>query len=306
MAAANRSIRHIFYAPTMRCLSTNLRISGHRNMATITSSNHLSKTSVTAAWNHDPSFPLPGNIGVDLKSMEKGVKNTASADDKPVPAYQSLAAAFFDLEDEEMRKNRILNQFVNETLEDEENVHVEAAMTATSNDETATATSFLDERRKVECRIQACPQSLVKEFKGLFAEYPEEQITTGESVKNFTVITVSQKTKNDMTSWSDQVEEERDELTGLFIENAKEICSKIQGNGFWADFIEPSSGHAFFGTHRPETLFETDDRLNQLSGFRVEDLGCCKVLFHREWQSNVFVGLIFTDAPVESHFFENL
>ena len=286
--AANRSIRQIFYAPSMRSLSKNLCIS-HRNMATITSSNHLSKTSVVGVWNHDPSFPLPGNIGVDIKSMEEKIANPKEA---VSPPYQSLAAAFFDLEDEDMRKNRILNQFVGEKLEES---------TTTHPTETSTM-SYLDDRKNVECRIQSCPESLVKEFKGLFAEFPPNDSQTD----NFTVITLSQKTENDMTSWSDEVEKERDTLTGVFIDNAKDICSKIQNNGYWADFIEPSSGHAFYSSHRNETLVETDDRLNQLGGFRVEDLGCCKVLLHKEWNSNVFVGLIFTNAPVESHFFDAL
>lgn len=301
--AANRSIRHIFYAPSMRSFSKNLCIS-HRNMATITSSNHLSKTSVVGVWNHDPSFPLPGNVGVDIKSMEESVNNPTTAKENVAspPPYQSLAAAFFDLEDEDMRKNRILNQFVGEKMEEVDGptfVPNEASKAET----TTTTMSFLDDLKNVECRIQSCPESLVKGFKGLFADLP---ITGGSQTDSFTVITLSQKTENDMTSWSDEVEQERDTLTGVFIDNAKEICAKIQDNGYWADFIEPSSGHAFYSSHRNETLFETDDRLNQIGGFSVEDLGCCKVLMHKEWKSNVFVGLIFTNAPVESHFFEAL
>lgn len=301
--AANRSIRQIFYAPTMRSFSKNLCIN-HRNMATMTSSNHLSKTSVVGVWNHDPSFPLPGNVGVDIKSMEEKVNNSTPKETvASPPPYQSLAAAFFDLEDEDMRKNRILNQFVGEKMEEDDASAYVSNEVSSSETSTTTTMSFLHDLKNVECRIQSCPESLVKGFKGLFADLP---LTGDSQTDSFTVITLSQKTENDMTSWSDQVEQERETLTGVFIDNAKEICGKIQGNGYWADFIEPASGHAFYSSHRNETLFETDDRLNQIGGFSVEDLGCCKVLMHKEWKSNVFVGLIFTNAPVESHFFEAL
>jgi len=282
--AANCSIRHIFYAPNMCLLAKRF---GVRSMATMTSGNHISLASVVGVWSHDPSFPLPGNIGVDMNALESaGGSNSTSPKTVVSPPYQSLASALLDLEDEGMRKNRILNLFVGENLED-------------ADDSIEKVTSYLNDNNTVECKIQTCPESLIKGFKSLFAELPIENAGL------FTVITISQRTENDMTSWSEEVETEREALTGIFIDNAKEICLKIKKNGYWADFIEPSSGHAFYSSHRNETLFDTDDRLNQL-GFQVEDLGCCKVLMHKEWNSNVFVGMIFTNAPVESHFLETL
>ncbi|RVE57770.1 hypothetical protein OJAV_G00202600 [Oryzias javanicus] len=139
----------------------------------------------------------------------------------------------------------------------------------------------------VECAVQSCPRVLKKDFRSMF---PEERLS------ELTVVSVTQRTHNDMTAWSSQVETERLEMLEKFVLGASEICSALQKKGFWADFIDPSSGLPFFGAHTNNVLFETDERYRQL-GFHVEDLGCCKAIRHPAWGTHVFVGVLFTDAP---------
>ncbi len=45
----------------------------------------------------------------------------------------------------------------------------------------------------------------------------------------------------------------------------------MTSEGFWADFIDPSSGTPFYGKHSATTMFETDEKY-RLLGYRVEDL----------------------------------
>lgn len=142
----------------------------------------------------------------------------------------------------------------------------------------------------LECIAQECPKLLQKDFSDLF---PTMHLTTGP----FTVVTMSQRTKNDMTAWSESVEVEREELMLYFVIAAEEICTQLKAQGFWADFIDPSSGRPYLGNYTSATLFETDDRYRHF-GFKIEDLGCCKVVSHRKWNTNVFVGCLFTNAPV--------
>ncbi|KAJ0026494.1 hypothetical protein NQD34_017494 [Periophthalmus magnuspinnatus] len=138
----------------------------------------------------------------------------------------------------------------------------------------------------VECAVQPCPRCLITDVRLMFPEAPPSSLT---------VVTVTQRTLLDMTRWDAQVEQEREELLRRFINGATQICSELHREGHWADFIDPSSGLPFYGPYTNLTLFETDERYSAL-GFSVEDLGCCRVLRHSLWGTNVFVGTIFTAA----------
>ena len=53
------------------------------------------------------------------------------------------------------------------------------------------------------------------------------------------------------------------------------------------------SGVPYFTHQSNATMFETDDKY-RLLGFRIEDLGCCKVICHKDFGRKVFVGTMFT------------
>ncbi|KAG7155873.1 Methylmalonic aciduria and homocystinuria type D-like [Homarus americanus] len=135
----------------------------------------------------------------------------------------------------------------------------------------------------LECKAQQCPD-LVKK---------------GSNIKDgpLAVVTLSQKTQHDMGSWSEEMELGRGTYRIY-------ICSTLQADGYWADFIDPTSGRPYHGQFTNATLFETDERYRYL-GFRIEDLGCCKIISHRLWGTHVFVGALFTNAPVDSDVLEH-
>jgi hypothetical protein len=123
----------------------------------------------------------------------------------------------------------------------------------------------------------------------------------GVSVKkgDLLVITLCEKTANDMTSWSRTVGEEREQVMQHFIETAKEICARLSSAGLWADFIDPYSGRAFYSPHSNVVLQESDERFRYL-GFDVRDLGCCRSIAHPTFGCHSFVGTIFTDSCIHS------
>ncbi|XP_003383150.1 PREDICTED: methylmalonic aciduria and homocystinuria type D homolog, mitochondrial-like [Amphimedon queenslandica] len=154
-----------------------------------------------------------------------------------------------------------------------------------------TSTSLVSSEN-VECCLQECPSFLHDELMLLF---PDVSLSVGE----LRILTLCERTHHDMTGWSHLIEEEREDLLGHFIDSAKEICSRLISEGYWADFIDPSSGRAFYGPYTPHTFYETDERFRYL-GFDILDLGCCKCITHPSWGSHTFVGTIFTSAPVNA------
>ncbi|KJH53092.1 hypothetical protein DICVIV_00777 [Dictyocaulus viviparus] len=94
----------------------------------------------------------------------------------------------------------------------------------------------------VELSVQECPRLLKKEMKHLFP---------GMNFDNaaITVLNITQKTENDMKIWSEKMEQEREMLTASFISSALVICTTLRRSGYWADFIDPSSGRPYLGTY---------------------------------------------------------
>ncbi|NXE76665.1 MMAD protein, partial [Cochlearius cochlearius] len=219
----------------------------------------------------DQRFQLPGNIGFDCH-----LNGTASQ--KKSQVSKSLPDILAEPSASE-RHEFVMAQYINE---------FQGAEVPQKQQINNAETYF--ENAKVECAVQVCPELLRKDFESMFPEMNANRLT---------VLTVTQKTKNDMTVWSQEVEDEREMLLENFINGAKEICYAICSEGYWADFIDPSSGLAFFGPYTNNTLFETDERYRHL-GFSVDDLGCCKVIRHNIWGTHVVVGSIFTNAEPDS------
>ncbi|XP_028249593.1 metabolism of cobalamin associated Db [Parambassis ranga] len=219
----------------------------------------------------DQRFQLPGNVGFD-SHLEGLTEKKKDLSPRMVPDVLSAPSR-------SERHEFILAQFVGQFCGEDD---------PSMSQNVSTAEQYFD--NKVECAIQSCPELLKKDIQSMFPEAPSSDVM---------VVTVTQKTENDMTSWCMEVEQEREQMLDKFVDGAKEICSALQREGFWADFIDPSSGLAFFGMYTNNTLFETDDRYRHL-GFQIEDLGCCRVIRHPLWGTHVFVGSIFTNAPPDT------
>jgi len=222
----------------------------------------------------DPRFPLPGIAGPLPKNTEV---QAAEAESKKV-------SSILDEPPHQVRQMSMLKQFLNTVAAEE--VATEEVLDG------------YNAPLLLECVAMECPDLLKNDLQELFPEY-------NLSEQPLTVITLSQQTQHDMTMWSPEVDEEREGLLSNFIESASDICNSIHKAGYWADFIDPSSGRPYLGAYTNATLFETDDRYRHF-GFEINDLGCCKVISHHLWGTNTYVGCLFTSAPVNHPIIQRL
>lgn len=76
------------------------------------------------------------------------------------------------------------------------------------------------------------------------------------------------------------------------------MTARLQARGFWADWVDPSSGLPM--VHRAcAGVYDEVAALAALGGFRVQNAGCCKIALHPAWGSGVYPASVFAKAPRE-------
>uniref|UniRef100_A0AC35TGU4 Methylmalonic aciduria and homocystinuria type D protein, mitochondrial n=1 Tax=Rhabditophanes sp. KR3021 TaxID=114890 RepID=A0AC35TGU4_9BILA len=212
-------------------------------------------------------FPLPGDVTSDFITMSLPPREPA------IKVYKPDTSNNISIQD-------VLN----------------ASELSVQRDEEFRPESFSEshvfDKCEIEVKFDECPKLLRKDLNRMFVDH----VFTSDSV---CVINIAQKSIHDMVAWNREMETEREALNESFIHTAKDVCELIQKEGYWADFIDPMSGRPYYGGYTNCSLFETDERYMKM-GFKIEDLGCCKVIKHMKWGTHVFVGSIFTEAPTES------
>lgn len=241
----------------------------------------------------DARAPLPGNVGLFpfVPPLNKGVSR------KPVEL--SLEAKV------RRNSNRDTDVLTGELASDRHLRVMEHVLYPNQYDDATDAVTEEEEmvrmrlssQERFECVAFECPELLCRDFQDLF---PKRNLG-----KELTVLTVTQKTRQDMSAWSPDMESEREIIIEQFIDLAQALVQRLNAAGYWADFLDPFSGRPFLGAYTNATMFETDERYRHF-GFELEDLGCCKVIRHHTWGSKSFVGCLFTNAPVSSSGLENV
>lgn len=161
----------------------------------------------------DQRFQLPGNVGFDchLEGME---------DQKKAPVHRTVPDVLTSPSSTE-RHQFILAQFVNEFQGKLGPIATRVHKAEQYFNQTDT-----------DCSVSSCPELLKKELELMFPSAPTSSIT---------VVTVTQRSSR----WEDEVaEQDKDQQLHKFVSGAKEMCFALWTAGYWADFIDPTTGAA--------------------------------------------------------------
>ena len=123
-----------------------------------------------------------------------------------------------------------------------------------------------DDRQILHCDAHECPTLMVQDFQELFPNIQELS-------QGMTVMTISQKSINDMSAWSSNVIDERESLMEKFVFTAERMCNYLKSLGYWADFIDPSSGRPYNVSYCLTSLNLTVKHLTKIDFCFIFSLG---------------------------------
>jgi len=151
--------------------------------------------------------------------------------------------------------------------------------------------SHYSEKMQLEWNAFECPSFLISTFKQIF---PDADLSS----KQLTIVPTWQQTKNDMSGYSDDTLQEREEKGLKFVKWGEQVCEELKKRNYWADLIDPQTALPHLSSRGGTTYMETDDAVYHL-GYEIVDLGCCKIVCHKKWNTMAFLATLFTTAPAE-------
>lgn len=218
----------------------------------------------------DRRFQLPGNVGFDCHLEGMGDRALQFPVHRTVPDILSTPSS-------SERYEFILAQFVSEFQTKESNMSLRMRKAELYFDQMTT-----------DCSVNSCPELLRKDLDLYFPAAPTGGIT---------VVTVTQRNER-LKERLNEPEQSGDQLLSQFVNGAKEMCFALWTAGYWADFIDPMTGAAFFGSVLPTSAGSDGDPRHL--GFHIEASGSCTVIRHVLKGTPLFVGTVFTNAPTYS------
>lgn len=162
----------------------------------------------------DPRFVLPGNVGVPVDANAAAdATSDSKSNSADIPRLKIDVLEAKTSREHQAQTLYSAHDYIQYTSGSESYVCSNPVLLETF------PSAFAD----MQCRFELheAPRLLKKEAAHLFTGVAA---FTGENA--ISVITVARQTKNDMSTWSDVVEEEREELCDQFVSVAKEVCCR--------------------------------------------------------------------------------
>jgi len=150
---------------------------------------------------------------------------------------------------------------------------------------------------------QECPKLLKDKLSSVMFGSTQSRFKDNIS----TVLTLNFKTELSQSVYTENMVSERKEIIQKFTKLAKYICFSMINDDRYADFINPSTGKAWINeAHVDQSLSPAEECLGELESLTITDIGCCKIMSHKDFETNVFTGIIVTNAKPDHWFLQKL
>ena len=102
-----------------------------------------------------------------------------------------------------------------------------------------------------------------------------------------------------LTTFTPQTEAEKNRLLETFSGFARALCLHLTSRGYFADYIDPCTGHPAL-TASGGSVYSEVDGASALLRYRVEQAGSCSIVLHPMWGSGCYPASCVTNARVEA------
>lgn len=100
-----------------------------------------------------------------------------------------------------------------------------------------------------------------------------------------------------LTTFTADSEREKNRLLESFSGFARALCQHLTGRGYFADYIDPCTGHPAL-TPSGGAVYSEVDGASALLRYRMEQAGNCNVILHPTWGSACYPASCVTNARV--------
>ena len=123
--------------------------------------------------------------------------------------------------------------------------------------------------------------------------------TTTLATQPLLILPTFQLSTTPLTTFTPETEREKNRLLEHFAGFARSLCHFLIGRGYFADYIDPCTGHPALSRGGGAVYSEVDGA-SALLRYRMEQAGCCSVVLHPQWGSACYPASCVTNARVEA------
>ena len=111
----------------------------------------------------------------------------------------------------------------------------------------------------------------------------------------FNIVIIICKMDNDILDSQSNQQKERDDKLDRLMRMGAEFRKSLQKQGFFSDYMDPVSGLAM--NSNTNIVYADSVGCERILKMDVVNIGCCKLISHKKWSTNIYPFTIFTTAP---------